>query len=126
MLAVGTGVGGAVVVDGKLLLGSHGFAGELGHVQANLAAGIDCTCGHTGHLEAVASGSGIEKTYSSRTGIFLSGPEISELANKGNDDAIYAIELAGRCLGQIIAMYLNIFDPEFIVLSGSVLKAGKI
>lgn len=126
MLAVGTGIGGAVVVNGKLMMGSHGYAGELGHVQSCLAVGIPCTCGKSGHLEAVASGSGIEFCYEKFSGRKLTGPEISELAKSGDKHAVAAIELAGRSLGQIIAGYLSIFDPEIIILSGSVSHSGKI
>lgn len=108
------------------MLGSHGYAGELGHVQVSLGHDVPCTCGKAGHLEAVSSGSGIERNFASHTGKKLSGPEISELANNGDKDAIASIELAGRSLGRVIATYLSIFDPEKIVLGGSVIKSGKI
>lgn len=126
LLAVGTGIGGAVVSNGQLMMGSHGYAGELGHVQVSLGHDVPCTCGKAGHLEAVASGSGIERSYATLTGNKLSGPEISKLANEGDKDAVAVVEKAGRCLGRIIAMYLSIFDPEKIVLGGSVIKSGKI
>ena len=126
MLAIGTGIGGAVVSNGKLMMGSHGYAGELGHVQVSLGHDVPCTCGKIGHLEAVASGTGIEFCYAKFSGEKKSGPEISKLANEGDKDAVAAIELAGRSLGRIIAMYLSIFDPEKIVLGGSVIKSGKI
>lgn len=126
LLAIGTGIGGAAVVNGHLMLGTHGFAGELGHIQVCEATDIYCSCGKYGHLEAIASGTGIEQTYKRRTGKLISGSEISNLAYKGDKNAIYAIELAGRSLGSAIAMYLSVFDPEIIVVSGSVAKAGKI
>ena len=125
-MAIGTGIGGAVVSDGKLMMGSHGYAGELGHVQVNLGHDVPCTCGKTGHLEAVASGSGIERNYKRFSGKDASGPEISKLANEGDKHAIAAVEMAGRSLGRVIATYLSIFDPEKIVLGGSVIKSGKI
>lgn len=108
------------------MMGSHGYAGELGHVQVSLGHDAPCTCGKAGHLEAVASGTGIEQSYDRLTGKKLSGPEISKLANEDDEDAIASIELAGRSLGRIIAMYHSIFDPEKIVLGGSVIKSGKI
>lgn len=107
-------------------MGSHGYAGELGHVQSCLATGVTCTCGKSGHLEAIASGTGIEFCYAKFAGEKKSGPEISKLANEGDKDAVAAIELAGRALGQIIAMYQSIFDPEKIVLCGSVSHSGKL
>ena len=126
LLAIGTGIGGCAVLNGKLMLGSHGYAGELGHVQVSLGHDVPCTCGKAGHLEAVASGSGIERSYATLTGNKLSGPEISKLANEGDKDAIASIELAGRSLGRVIAMYHSVFDPEKIILGGSVIKSGKI
>lgn len=107
-------------------MGSHGYAGELGHVQVSLGHDVPCTCGKAGHLEAVASGTGIESSYARFAGKKLSGPEISELANNGDEDAIASIELAGRSLGRVIATYLSIFDPEKIVLGGSVTRSGTV
>ena len=126
LLAIGTGIGGCAVINGALLLGNHGYAGELGHVQVSLGHDVPCTCGKIGHLEAVASGTGIEASYYRFTGKTLPGAEISKLANTGDKDALAAIELAGRSLGRIIAMYLSIFDPEKIVLCGSVAKSGHV
>ncbi len=77
-------------------------------------------------MEGVASGSGIERCYLAKTGKDLTGPEISELAAKGDNDACEVVRNAGRSLGRILAMYLSVFDPEFIVLSGSVIKSGKV
>ena len=108
------------------MIGTHGYAGELGHVQSCLAAGIPCACGKSGHLEAIASGTGIELSYAKLANKKLSGPEISKLANDGDANAVSAIELAGRSLGQIIAMYQSMFDPEKIVLCGSVTKSGQL
>ena len=108
------------------MMGSHGYAGELGHVQVSLGHDVPCTCGKAGHLEAVASGSGIERNYKRISGKDATGPEISELANNGDKDAIDAIELAGRSLGRVIATYLSIFDPEKIVLGGSVTRSGSV
>ena len=56
LLAFGTGVGGASVVDGKLMTGNHGYAGELGHFCNHVADGYECSCGKTSHLESVGSG----------------------------------------------------------------------
>lgn len=125
MLAVGTGIGGTAVLDKKLMMGTHGYAGELGHVQVAIGHDVPCPCGKVGHLEGVASGTGIENSYLRKTGKKLNGAEISKLANEGDKDALYAIELAGRCLGSTLAVYMSVFDPELIVLSGSVVKSGN-
>lgn len=107
-------------------MGSHGYAGELGHVQVSLGHDVPCTCGKAGHLEAVSSGSGIERNYKKFSGVEKTGPEISKLASEGDEHAIAAVEMAGRSLGRVIATYLSIFDPDKIVLGGSVIKSGKI
>lgn len=124
--AAGTGLGGAVVVEGDVFGGAHGFAGMLGHTQHPAAMGMTCACGVEGHLECVASGSGIEECYLRDTGRALSGPEISALAYTGDAAAKLVITTAGRSLGEAIASWSAILDPELVVISGSVTAAGPI
>lgn len=125
VVAAGTGLGGAVVVNGSVVMGAHGFAGELGHTLSPYAAGIVCSCGSVAHLESVASGSGIEARYLEATGKALSGAEISRHALEGDREALRVIEQAGRSLGESIGSWATILDPELVVISGSVCKAGK-
>ncbi len=125
-MAIGTGVGGAIVSDGKLLKGEHGFAGELGHIQVSLGSDILCPCGKYGHLEGVTSGSGIERNYFNKTGKQLTGPEISKLAAEGEAEAVEVVSMSGRSLGRVIAMLFSVFDCEKIILAGSVIKSGKL
>ena len=77
-------------------------------------------------LEAVAAGSGIEACYLKLTGKALSGAEISQAANDGEDDALSIIRQAGYALGVSLAGWTNMLDPDLIILSGSVAKAGRI
>lgn len=126
LLAIGTGVGGAIVSDGKLLKGCHGFAGELGHVHISLGSDILCPCGKYGHLEGVASGSGIERNYYNLTGKKLSGAEISKLADEDDKQAKEVISLAGESIGRAIAMLFSVFDCEKIIIGGSVVKTGRV
>jgi glucokinase len=125
VVAAGTGLGGAVVVNGSVHMGAHGYAGELGHTLSPMAAGIRCNCGSMSHLESVASGSGIEQRYFDATGTRLSGAEISLRAQEGDRIALDVIRQAGRSLGESIGSWANILDPELVVISGSVCKAGK-
>ena len=83
MIAAGTGIGGAVIAHGRLVRGNHGFAGEIGHIACSQAVGIPCVCGGAGHLELVASGSGIEARYAEITGNHIDGAEISRRAAEG-------------------------------------------
>src|SRR5690606_27903370 len=96
-LMLGTGVGGAVVLDGKLRHGPHGAAGEIGHVPGY--SNIRCTCGQTGHLETVASGRSIGLRYGERTGrTGLDAHEVAVLARSGDDDARAVFAAAGRAV----------------------------
>lgn len=119
VMAPGTGLGGGLIVGGRIVRGAHGFAGEIGATPNTLAAG-------DGNLESVASGSGIEARYEARTGLRLSGADISARANAGEPEARATIENAGRALGIALAGWANMLDPEMAVVSGSVVKAGPV
>ena len=124
MIAAGTGVGGAVIAHGKLVRGRFGFAGEIGHMPCNQAAGIPCVCGGSGHLELVASGSGIEARYAEVAGEQVDGAEISRRAADGDQFAHKVIMQAGIALGEAIAGVTNLLDPDMVVIGGSVTNAG--
>lgn len=146
VVAAGTGLGGAVVAGGRVLGGAHGFAGMLGHTLHHAAEGFRCACGVEGHLECVASGSGIEAVYRRELaraggdpaadevwdctpppeGNPVSGAVISRLALEGDPVARRVIENAGRSLGEAIASWAGVVDPELAVVSGSVAKAGAL
>ena len=120
-VAAGTGLGGVTIAHGRVVLGSHGFAGELGATMnplgANRAAGDDC-------LEGVAAGSGIEACYRAAGGEAVSGAEISARANAGEELARRIIDQAGYALGLSLADLAGLLDPELVIVSGSVTKAG--
>lgn len=124
MIAAGTGIGGAVIAHGRLVRGNHGFAGEIGHIACSQAVGIPCVCGGAGHLELVASGSGIEARYAEITGNHIDGAEISRRAAEGEPAAHKVIMTAGIALGEAIAGITNLLDPDMVVIGGSVPKAA--
>lgn len=128
-VAAGTGLGGAFVADGAVMRGFRGAAGHLGHVQSPLAAGIPCACGASGHLESIASGTGLgilfDRLFPARAGEVAGGADVSRLAAAGDADAIEVLQASGRALGEALGSWANTFDPEVIVLSGSVLAAGE-
>ncbi|EPI54163.1 ROK family protein [Gardnerella pickettii JCP7659] len=131
-VGIGTGIGGAIIVNGKLFTGAHGVAGHAGHVVSDLGVGFDCSCGaHAGHIEPVASGTGLATLYNSNlpqgTEPAKNGYEVCVRANSGQDaHAKETLVRSGKALGQCVAGMANLIDPDVIVLSGSVVEAGDI
>jgi glucokinase len=124
--AVGTGIGGALVIDGRLDPGPHGTAGSIGHVPIAAAEGMKCSCGALGHLEAIASGPAMEREYARRTSGGLSLQEVGSRAAAGDEQALDVIETGGRALGTALAAAANLVDPEVIVLGGGVAELGGL
>lgn len=126
LVAVGTGIGGAMVLGGHVLHGAHNVGGHIGHVCHPDARRIRCSCGRYGHVEPIASGLGIERCYHKLSGKDARGDRIAEMARNGDNDAQSAVLMAGRALGNTLGMQANMLDPEMIVLSGSVCGAGEL
>lgn len=124
VVGVGTGIGGAFVNEGRVLTGSRGVGGHVGHVSSCEASGLQCSCGRRGHLEPVASGTAIASQFNQRTGKSLTGREVAELAEVGDATATSVVMTAGLALGKALASLANTLDPDVIVLSGSVTNAG--
>jgi fructokinase len=117
---LGTGVGGGLVVNGKIVNGLQGIGGEWGHNFLDDSGG-PCYCGHFGCVETIISGPKLEKFYSDRSGEYLPLPAIVELFYENCDP--YANETINRLIhffGKAIAVVINIVDPQAIVLGGGV------
>ncbi|WP_154604871.1 MULTISPECIES: ROK family protein [Arthrobacter] len=133
MVAFGTGVGGSFVVDGQPLLGHHFVGGHVGHFASPYAyhdgAALPCSCGHAGHVEAIASGPAIHESYL-RFGGSPSVPdtrEVFELARGGGDAAaLAAIGVGAKAAGQAVGGLINILDPGVVVISGGLANAGDL
>lgn len=125
VIAAGTGLGGGIVANGRVLLGAHGFAGELGRTPCPDVLGTPRACGTASELESIAAGSGIEARYVEAGGERLAGDEIARRAADGEELARRIILEAGAVLGEAIATWTDLLDPELVVLSGSVCNAGK-
>ena len=126
VVAAGTGLGGAVIVHGQVLDGAHGFAGMVGHTLHPAALGKPSAWGTDGHLESVCAGSGIEACYRLAGGEELTGPQISARADAGEPLARSVIEQSGRSLGEAIASWADLLDPDLVVVGGSVCAAGPV
>lgn len=130
---VGTGVGAALVVDGRVLYGKNGFSGELGHCAVN-GNPAPCGCGRTGCIETVASGTAIEAAArASVPGVAVPGAgnpreidahAVAIAASAGDAQARRILARAGEYLGMGISYLLNLFNPEMVVLGGRVIHAG--
>lgn len=117
---MGTGVGGGIVVNGKLLTGRQGIGGEWGHSFLDESGG-QCYCGNVGCVEKIISGSALESFYTEQAGTSIRLPEIVRRHIAGSD--MYASSTVERLLhffGKGIANVISIIDPEVIVLGGGV------
>jgi glucokinase len=123
MLTLGTGVGGGVVVDGRLLRD----AAELGHVVIEYD-GIPCqgTCTGRGHLEAYASGTAATRRAREAFGPDADARQLVNLASDGNAKALEIVNDIGGRLGAAIGSFVNIFGPELVVLGGGFAAAGDL
>ena len=121
MVAVGTGVGGAVVLDGRVHHGARFLAGEMGHMPSGPAGAEPCTCGRTGHLEAVAAGPQIARRYREATGAGVTGAqEVERLVAR----RVY--REAAVALGEAIAAVVTVLDPERVIVSGGLARSGEL
>ncbi|MEI6409279.1 MAG: ROK family protein [Bacteroidota bacterium] len=116
---LGTGVGGGIVVNGKVLNGRQGIAGEWGHNHLDDSGG-PCYCGKIGCVETVISGPGLERYYASLTGEKRHLREIVEKAGSGDVNATKTLDRLVQYFGNAIAVVINILDPDVIVLGGGV------
>jgi glucokinase len=124
-LAIGTGVGGGIIVGGELYTGAHGGAGELGHMTVKYDGPL-CKCGNKGCLEAMIGTDAIIKRYRRlhKSSEDLTVENISHLAKRNDPAAIKTLSQTGKILGVGLASIANIFNPQVIVLGGGVAQAG--
>lgn len=137
-MMIGNGIGGAIILDGKLWTGASGFAGEVGHITID-AEGLECVCGNTGCLETVASAPSIVRrarerlnrdNTSSLSRLALNksftAEDVAHQANEGDDFALMMIERTGKYIGTGVASVINLLNIERIVLGGGVMDAGSL
>src|SRR6266478_6849788 len=137
LLTLGTGVGGGLIVGGKLVHGRSGMAGEMGHITVE-PEGPRCDCGARGCLESYASASGLRGLVENRMGLTtgaqlpaaivdadnnFSVRGLSTEARRGDRMALETFAVAGYYLGIAIASFLNTFNPELVVIGGGVAGA---
>jgi fructokinase len=128
---LGTGTGGGVVVNGRVLEGRHRIAGEWGHnplpwPRDGELPGPACYCGRTGCIETFLSGPGFEASYQLLSDRRIEGKAIVELAEQGDAGAMRALELYEGRLARALASIINVLDPDVIVLGGGMSNIGRL
>lgn len=137
MVTLGTGVGGGIIIDEKIIAGKHGLGGEIGHIHVRDSETEHCNCGGVGCLEQVASATGIARE-ARRTMAALDGPsamrqfgdeitakDVLDCAKAGDAMAKMVMETVGRYLGIALAQVALTVDPDAFVIGGGVSKAGQ-
>jgi glucokinase len=136
MITLGTGVGSGIVIDGNVVYGHDGFAGELGHTCAVRHNGRACGCGKTGCLEAYASATGVARTAREwlemtdepsalRALDVITSKDVYDAAKEGDKLAIKIFEFTGRILGEKLADFIEFSAPEAIVLFGGLARSKE-
>lgn len=139
MITLGTGVGSGIVIDGKVVYGHDGFAGELGHVTAIRNNGRLCGCSKTGCLETYASATGVARSAreilesSTKDSLLRNIPidsitskDVFDAAMEGDEVAKEIFNFTGKILGECLADFVAFSAPEAIVLFGGLTKAGDL
>lgn len=136
MITLGTGVGSGIVINGEVVYGHDGFAGELGHTCAVRHNGRLCNCGKTGCLETYASATGVARTArewlemsdepsSLRSLDVISSKDVYDAAKEGDRMALKIFEFTGKVLGESFADFVAFSAPEAIVLFGGLARAKE-
>jgi glucokinase len=137
MVTLGTGVGGGVILNGEILTGSNGAAGEIGHITVNYEEEDKCNCGRKGCLEQFASATGIVKEATRllekssepsklRDIQYLSAKAIFDYAKEGDKLSVELVEQLCKYLGFAMSHVAHVVDPQAFVIGGGVSKAGTM
>jgi glucokinase len=137
-ITIGQGIGGAIILDGKLWTGASGLAGEVGHITID-TEGDECQCGNTGCLETVASAPNIVRRANQRLNRDatsslsklamnkdFTADDMAREAKEGDDFSLMMIERTGKYIGTGVASVINLLNIERIVLGGGVMQAGDL
>jgi glucokinase len=140
VITLGTGIGGGIISDGRILRGAHGFAAEVGHWPFD-PSGPECACGEWGHWEAAASGralgalaraaaaAGDAPKVLARAGGDLravTSVDVADAATEGDADGLRILEVYARRVALGFAGLVNILDPEVVVVSGGLVELGDV
>ena len=137
MVTLGTGVGGGVILDEKIIAGKHGLGGEIGHIHIRDEETERCNCGGVGCVEQIASATGIARearrkmvasdaaSTMRRFGDDITAKDVLDEAKAGDEMALEVVEIVGRYLGLLLSQLALTVDPEMFVIGGGVSRAGQ-
>ena len=125
-VTLGTGVGGGVILNGKLWRGSHGSAGEIGHTTVDPFSGLKCKCGNTGCLELFASATAIVRMARELGMDKLTAEQVYEAGRSGDELALSVFKRFGMYLGIGLANLINLIDPQIIVITGGAVNGWDL
>lgn len=134
-VTLGTGVGGGIVLGGKVWRGAHGSAGEIGHTTVDPFSGLKCKCGNTGCLELFASATAIvrmtreslsQSTQGTLSAENLTAEKVYDAGREGDELALSVFKRAGKYLGIGLASLMSVIDPEIIVINGGVVNGWDL
>ncbi len=137
MITLGTGVGGGVVIGGKIITGYNGAAGEIGHMHVEDNEELSCNCGCSGCLEQYASATGVvrlakrymekseNETRMSEFGENITAKDIFDLAKQGDNGAVEVVSQMSTYLGKAMACIAIVVNPQAFIIGGGVSKAGQ-
>lgn len=137
MLTLGTGVGGAVILDQKIVNGKHGLGGEIGHIHVRDEEWERCNCGGVGCVEQIGSATGIAREARRKMeacdmpstlrelGDSVTAKDVLDAAKEGDKLALEVMEVVGHYLGLALSMAVMMVDPEIFVIGGGVSRAGQ-
>ncbi|MFF7701735.1 ROK family transcriptional regulator [Streptomyces lydicus] len=126
VVKAGRGIGSGVISDGRLHRGARGSAGDISHVRVDPAAQLPCSCGNIGCLETVASGAAIAAALRARGLRADSAADILRLVEDGDAHATTLVRQAGRDIGTVLAVVVNFFNPEAVVVGGALAAAQPL
>ena len=122
---VATGIGAGIISDGELLRGSHGRAGDIGHIRAITPSEVLCTCGNHGCVGALASGSAIVRQLQESGVDAATNADVVELVRSGHAEATHRVREAGRLLGAALAAVVAVVAPTALVVGGELAEASE-
>ncbi|MEV0369076.1 ROK family transcriptional regulator [Streptomyces sp. NPDC050636] len=126
VVKAGRGIGSGVISHGRLYRGARGSAGDISHVRVGTAAERPCSCGNIGCLETVASGAAIATALRARGIAVDSTTDILRLVENGEPHATTLVRQAGRDIGAVLAVVVNFFNPEAVILGGALSGAEPL